>query len=107
MGQFTLVVESEIRPETMDRFHKLIAENARQSVANEPGCRQFDVIRDRDAANRIVLYEVYDDEAAFELHAKMPHVAAFFREAKPMILGQKARRFERVTGSAKGERAIS
>ena len=102
MGQFVLVVEFEVKPETLDRFHALIAENARKSVANEPGCRQFDVTRAQDQANRIVLYEVYDDQAAFEAHGKMPHVAEFFREAKPMLLEMKARRLERVAAASKG-----
>jgi quinol monooxygenase YgiN len=101
MGQFVLVVEFEVKPESVDRFHSLIAENARKSVANEPGCRQFDVMRAQDQENRILLYEVYDDQAAFEAHGKMPHVADFFREAKPMITEQKARRLERVTAAAK------
>ena len=29
------------------------------------------------AAGRVLLYEVYDDEAAFEAHLKTPHLAAF------------------------------
>jgi (4S)-4-hydroxy-5-phosphonooxypentane-2,3-dione isomerase len=102
MGQFVLVVEFEVKPESVERFHSLIAENAKRSVANEPGCRQFDVMRAQDQANRILLYEVYDDQAAFEAHGKMPHVAEFFREAKPMITEQKARRLERVSAAAKG-----
>ena len=101
MGPFVLVVEFEVKPENLDRFHELIAENARKSVANEPGCRQFDVMRVQDQPNRIVLYEVYDDLAAFEAHGKMPHVAAFFAEARPMIASQKATRHERVAGNAK------
>ena len=101
MGNFVLVVEFELKPENVERFHTLIVENARASVANEPGCRQFDVMRPQDAPNRIVLYEVYDDLAAFEAHIKMPHVAAFFGEAKPMIVEQKARRFDRLAVHSK------
>jgi (4S)-4-hydroxy-5-phosphonooxypentane-2,3-dione isomerase len=97
MGEFVLIVEMEVKPESIERFHELIAVNARASVETEPGCRQFDVMRSQDAANRILLYEVYDDLAAFEAHAKTAHVAAFFREARPLITTQTARRFERVT----------
>ncbi len=101
MGNFVLVVELEFKPEDAERFHALIAENARQSVATEPGCMQFDVVRPEDGASRVLLYEVYADRAAFEAHAKMPHVAAFFAQAKPLILGQKATRCERLTGATK------
>lgn len=101
MAEFVLVVDFEVKPENLDRFHQLIAENARKSVANEPGCRQFDVMRAEDDPSRITLYEVYDDKAAFDAHAKMPHVAAFFAEARPMIASQSARRLARVAAAAK------
>lgn len=101
MTNFVLIVEFEVKPDSVERFHALIAENARLSVANEPGCRQFDVARAQDAANKIVLYEVYDDLAAFEAHAKMPHVAAFFAAARPLIVAQKASRYDRLAANAK------
>jgi (4S)-4-hydroxy-5-phosphonooxypentane-2,3-dione isomerase len=101
MGQFVLTVEFEVKPEAIERFHALIAENARKSVENEPGCRQFDVTRVQGQPNRILLYEVYDDLAAFEAHAQTPHVAEFFAEARPMIASQKVERLERVAANAK------
>lgn len=101
MGNFVLTVEFELRPADLERFQVLISENARLSVANEPGCRQFDVVRPEGADNRIVLYEVYDDLAAFQAHTKMPHVAAFFSAARPLIVNQKSQRFERVAAAAK------
>lgn len=101
MGEFVLVVEFEVKPDEVDRFHALIEENARASVANEPGCIQFDVTRAENDASRILLYEVYKDRAAFEAHGKMPHFAAFFTAARPMILNQRAQRYERVGANAK------
>ena len=50
MSAFGLVVEFEIKPEAMERFMELIHENARRSVSDEPGCRQFDVLRVREIA---------------------------------------------------------
>jgi quinol monooxygenase YgiN len=101
MTNFVLIVEFELKPEDAERFHGLIAENARASVANEPGCLQFDVVRPQDSLNRLFLYEVYADQAAFDAHIKMPHVAAFFAQAKPMIVNQKATRLDRLTAAAK------
>jgi quinol monooxygenase YgiN len=99
MGHFVLVVEFEVtEPE---RFLSLIAENARASVATEPGCLQFDVARDEKAPNRFTLYEVYRDKAAFEAHGTMPHFAAFFAAAKPLISAQKATRLERLSANLK------
>jgi (4S)-4-hydroxy-5-phosphonooxypentane-2,3-dione isomerase len=101
MAQFGLVVDFEIRPDAIDRFMPLINENARRSVADEPGCRQFDVLRVKDQPNRVMLYEIYDDDAAFAAHIKMPHVAAFFAAAKELIVKQTAYRLERALAVAK------
>ena len=101
MGNFVLVVEFEVKEGEGEQFLRLISENARASVATEPGCLQFDVVRDEKNAHRFALYEVYRDAAAFEAHGKMPHVAAFCAAAKPLITTQKATRFSRVSANAK------
>ena len=95
MSPFVLIVEFEIAAKDYERFHPLIARNAALSVAREPGCSQFDVLSSPEDRSRIVLYEVYDDEAAFKAHMAMPHVQEFFAAAKPMIVQQSARRLER------------
>ena len=101
MGAYCLVVEFEIRPEAADRFVALVSDNARASLADEPGCRQFDVLRTIEQPNRIVLYEVYADAAAFAAHMKQPHVEAFFAAARPLIVKQTAHRLERAAANLK------
>jgi quinol monooxygenase YgiN len=51
-------------------------EDARHSMANEPGCQQFDVDVAAGGSPTAIFYEVYDDRAAFEAHLQTPH---FFR----------------------------
>ena len=79
------MVDFRLKTGTFDRFRRLIVENARASLRDEPGCRQFDVvIPDGDGA-RVMLYEVYDDAAAFEAHKRTPHFAVFDRESAPLV----------------------
>jgi (4S)-4-hydroxy-5-phosphonooxypentane-2,3-dione isomerase len=85
MGEFVLLVDFECKEGTADEVLRLVAENARKSVENEAGCRQFDVTRVQSEPNRIVLYEVYDDEAAFKSHSTQPHVQEFLAKARPML----------------------
>jgi quinol monooxygenase YgiN len=94
-GPFVIVAEFEVRPERLERFLELAKVDAGQSVAKEPGCRQFDVTLDR-AANRVLLYEVYDDEAAFDAHLEMPHLEAFRTGIEPLVVGRNVRRLTRV-----------
>ena len=63
-----IYVEFTIKAAAVERFRALILENARLSLANEPGCRRFDVLIDAASPNRIVLYEIYKDPAAFDAH---------------------------------------
>ena len=76
-GRFVIIAEFEVKADRLEEFLKLARTDASRSVANEPGCRQFDVTVDRERPNRVVLYEVYDDEAAFDAHVETPHLKAF------------------------------
>jgi quinol monooxygenase YgiN len=96
-GQFVIVAEFEVKPDALERFLELAKVDASQSVANEPGCHQFDVTVDR-AANRVLLYEVYDDQAAFDAHLKTPHLEAFRAGIEALVVGRNVRRLTRVHG---------
>jgi quinol monooxygenase YgiN len=96
-GQFVIVAEFEVRPEGLERFLELAKTDASQSVAKEPGCHQFDVTVDR-AGNRVLLYEVYDDQAAFDAHLQTPHLAAFRAGIEPLVVSRNVRRLTRVHG---------
>ena len=96
MNKFVLIVEFDVTPEHLARFNELIAVNAKASVAEESGCRQFDVLQDADKPNRIVLYEVYDSAAAFQDHMGRKHTQTFLAAAKPLVQKQVAYKLKRV-----------
>lgn len=85
MGNHILIVDFQVKPEHIDRFMTMIDENARASVANEPGCLQFDVTRANDDPCRVMLYEVYANEDAFKTHMTMAHTQTFLGAAKDMV----------------------
>ena len=55
--------------EAVERILRSNAEAARA----EPGCREFNVLREKGEPRTFVLYEVYDDEAAFQAHRESEH----------------------------------
>jgi len=69
----TVIVEFRILPAHVQAFHQAIVDNARLSLETEVGCRQFDVCRDPSDPALFFLYELYDDEAAFQAHLQSPH----------------------------------
>jgi quinol monooxygenase YgiN len=97
-GAFVIVAEFEVRPEAIDAFLEAAIADASASIANESGCRQFDVTRSNEDPNRVLLYEVYDSAAAFDAHLEMPHLQTFRDRIEPLVLSRQARRLTRVHG---------
>jgi (4S)-4-hydroxy-5-phosphonooxypentane-2,3-dione isomerase len=85
MSGYAIVVDFRLRPGAMGAFRRLIDENARASAQGEPGCRRFDVLVAKGEADRLLLYEIYDDRAAFEAHLRTAHFASFNRASEPLV----------------------
>jgi len=91
---FVLQVNIRIKPEDVDAFMKKALENAREA-RKEPGCRQFDVLVDPKDGARVMLYEVYDDEKAFEAHQQTPHFKKYVAEAVPLLASRERQVWKR------------
>ncbi|MCZ6677513.1 MAG: putative quinol monooxygenase [Candidatus Poribacteria bacterium] len=70
---YVIVEPIQIKEGHRDAFIEALLDDAKGSMNNEPGCLRFDVIQDGAEPNRIWLYEVYVDEAAFRAHLQAPH----------------------------------
>ena len=81
---FVLTVMLRVKPENVERFMAEVLANAREA-RKEPGCRQFDVLVDPNDKTKVMLYEVYDDESAFEAHQQTPHFKKYLAEAVPLL----------------------
>lgn len=77
MTGYVIMVDFELKPGRRAEFRRAIDLNAKTSCRSEPGCSRFDVVEPRDDPDRILLYEIYDDRAAFEEHLKTKHLADF------------------------------
>jgi (4S)-4-hydroxy-5-phosphonooxypentane-2,3-dione isomerase len=93
---FVLVVNIRIKPENVDRFMKALEDNARAARA-EPACKQFEVLVDREDRTKVMLYEVYSDEKAFEAHQQTPHFKKYLAEAVPLLASRERQLFTRVS----------
>ena len=74
-----LFARVRIKPEAVDRFLRYLEADLRGSLQEE-GCVRFDVLRDEAEPSLFYLYEVYVDDAAYELHKKAPYFQAMFSE---------------------------
>ena len=67
---YVIIAPIQIKEGYKEQFIEEMIGDAVGSVNDEPGCIRFDVIQDAEDPNRIWLYEVYVDEAAFEAHTR-------------------------------------
>ena len=75
MSKICLVVDFTIKPEAKAQFLEIIREHASKTLENEEGCLQFEVCDPVEGVNRVFLYEMYADDAAFEIHKGSPTLA--------------------------------
>ena len=79
-----LQVNIRIKPENVDSFMQKVIENAR-AARSEAGCRQLEVLVDPEDKTSIMLYEVYDDQKAFEVHQQGAAFKKYVAEAVPLL----------------------
>jgi quinol monooxygenase YgiN len=86
-----LQVAIQIKPENVDSFMAKVIENGK-AARSEPGCRNFDVLVDPDDKTKVMLYEIYDDQKAFEAHQAGAAFKKYIAEAVP-LLASRERKF--------------
>ena len=92
---FVLAVQIRVKPESVDAFMGKLAENAK-NARKEPGCKQFDVLVDPKDKTKVMLYEVYNDESAFEAHQQTPHFKKYLAEAIPLLASRERSVWKRI-----------
>lgn len=89
-----LQVAIRIKPENVDAFMAQVLENAR-AARSEPGCRQFEVLVDPEDKTRVMLFEVYDDQAAFEAHQAGTAFKKYLANAVPLLASRERQFWKR------------
>ena len=79
-----LQVNIRIKPENVDSFMRQVNENGK-AARGEPGCRQFEVLVDPEDKTRVMLFEVYDDQKAFEAHQAGEAFKKYLANAVPLL----------------------
>lgn len=90
MSQMAIIVEFETLDGKEDAFLQVIREHARRTLAEEPGCLRFEVIKpiERDGTpipNRVLVNELYADEPAVSAHEKNPRMPSVGSAVGPLV----------------------
>ncbi len=93
---YVVTVDLQVKPEFIANFQEAMLVNARSALLKEPGCRRFDVTVDENDAGHFFLFEVYDDEAAFQKHTETDHFATVNATIDPWVIEKTLRMFRKV-----------
>jgi autoinducer 2-degrading protein len=91
---FAIVVTFQIKPEYIEPFITRVQQQASDSLRQEEGCHQFDVLIDETNPAIVVLYETYTDAKAFDVHRATSHFADFNEVVTPWIASKEVRRLK-------------
>jgi autoinducer 2-degrading protein len=83
-----IFVTVNVQPEHVDEFMVVSLGDSEGSVRDEPQCYRFDINQDEDVPTRFFLYEVYQDEAAFQHHLTTPHFLKWKETVEPWFVGE-------------------
>ena len=92
MAKVVLVVELEISPASLDTFVDIVTKHGANSQKIEEGCLRFEVLKPRESDNKVILVEMYADDAALDAHWSSDHMAAYRQKVSEMIISRVAHR---------------
>lgn len=81
MAKLSIVATIKTVPGKRDEYLKLMIAHAQRCLAGEPGTLQFDIMLPQGDADAVMLYEVYESQAAFDAHLKGDSMQQIRREA--------------------------
>lgn len=84
----SLFVTIEVKPGTRDKFVEIATAHRGRVLGREPGCHHFDVLVQDDNPNQVCLYEIYDDQAALDLHVGTDYMAAYREQTADITVGR-------------------
>ncbi len=88
MTAVVLFVEIDTVPGQRDAFLARARGHRANVIKNEPGCQCFDISVPDDGDDKIRLYEVYADQAAFDLHMETAYMKEYRTDTGPMVAGR-------------------
>src|SRR5262245_19244086 len=86
MPKFANVVAIEVAPGRRDEILRFLAAHKTRCLKSEPGTLQFEILLPKDDDTKILSYEVYRDDSAFETHRNGPSLAQLREEIAGMVV---------------------
>ena len=87
---YVVLVVFSVEPDRAGEFSQIMADSV-ADVRAAKGNQRYDFNHDPADPNRFMLYERFDDEAAWEAHHARPALQKLLETIKPMLIGKPQR----------------
>jgi quinol monooxygenase YgiN len=84
--KLAIIGSIEIAPGRRDQLLALLMAHRARCLKDESGTLQFEVSAPYEKETKVLLYEVYQDDAAFDLHRDGPSIAQWREETAGMMV---------------------
>jgi len=87
MSRLAIIGTVEIQPGSREEVLQALLAHRERCLRDEPGTLQFEVLVPASEPNKLLLYELYTDRAAFSAHLKGASMATVRGELGAKIVG--------------------
>ena len=84
MSIISIIGDFTVKPGAFDEFYGLMVKHATAS-REEPGNLRFDVVVPLKSENRLMIYEMYKDQAALEAHGGSERIKEHRNNTKDLV----------------------
>jgi quinol monooxygenase YgiN len=85
MPKLAILGTFEAAPGRRDQLVPLLMAHRARVLKDEPGTLQFEILTPHDDAAKVLVCEIYRDDAAFDAHRASPSIARFRAESAGMV----------------------
>lgn len=79
------IAHLRIKPDQLDAFKEAVREEMRDALRYEPGVVALYAVADKDDPAKLLFFEMYVNEEAYQIHRETPHFKKYFETTKDMI----------------------
>lgn len=82
------MAEIVVKPECREAFLASVREEMRESLRVEPGVVALYMVADKNDENRLLFFEIYADDEAYQKHRDTPHFKKYIETTKDMAVSK-------------------
>jgi len=86
MSNLAIIGAIEVVPGRRDQLLSLLKAHGARCLKDEPGTLRFEVLTPREDDTKVLIYEVYEDDDAFETHRRGRSIAQWREETAGMVV---------------------